>query len=165
MGNLAYMAFVYMKYIHALGIKNKMVRLFYFLAFFMTVSYMIFQINGIITGGVKGRDAVLGNQFDVRNLSLSIAKLFDFMLSLQIDYTMLKLALSIKVNLGEIHYCRKVQRKKNFAVFAVIMTLLMITEIFFVYLKLNAQKACLLNAITFSILALINVVIMFYLFL
>ena len=52
---------------------------------------------------------------------------------------MLKLALSIKVNLGEIHYCRKVQRKKNFGVFSVIMTLLMVTEIFFVYLSLNAQ--------------------------
>ena len=141
-----------------------MVRLFYFLAFCMTIMYMVFQINGIITGGVKGKDAILGNNFDVRNVSLSIAKLFDFMLSLQIDYTMLKLALSIKVTLGEIHYCHKVQRKKIFVVFSAIMILLMVTEIFFVYLTLNAQWACLLNAITFSILALINVVIMLYLF-
>ena len=82
MGNVAYMTFVFIKYIHGLKIKNKMVRLFYFLAFCMTIMYMIFQINGIVTGGVKGKDAVLGNNFDIRNVSLSIAKLFDFMLSL-----------------------------------------------------------------------------------
>ena len=76
---------------------------------------------------------------------------------------MLKLALSIRVTLGEIHYYQKVQRKKFFVVFSAIMILLMVTEIFFVYLTLNAQWACLYNAITFSILALINVVIMAYL--
>lgn len=51
---------------------------------------------------------------------------------------MLKLALSIKVTLGEIHYYQKVQRKKVFVVFSAIMILLMVTEIFFVYLTLNA---------------------------
>ena len=76
------MTFVFIKYIHGLRIKNKMVRLFYLLAFCMTIMYMVFQINGIITGGVKGKDAIIGNYFDVRNVSLSIAKLFDFMLSL-----------------------------------------------------------------------------------
>ena len=49
-GNLICMVYVFFRYIHGLHIKNKMVRLFYFLAFCMTIMYMIFQINMLIIG-------------------------------------------------------------------------------------------------------------------
>ena len=113
-GNLVYMTYVFVRYIHGLQIKNKMVRSFYALAFCMTVLYSIFQINQVVTGGTATLDEVYANDFNVRNGSLSLAKLFDFLLSLQIDYTMLKLSLSIKVNNDEITYCDKIQRKSKF---------------------------------------------------
>ena len=59
------------------------------------------------------------------------------MLSLQIDYTMLKLSLSIKVNLEEIIYYTKVQRKKIFQVFAAIMIFLLVIEVICVYTSLE----------------------------
>ena len=59
------------------------------------------------------------------------------MLSLQIDYTMLKLSLSIKVNLEEIIYYTKVQRKKIFQVFAAIMIILLVIEVICVYTSLE----------------------------
>ena len=140
-----------------------MVRSFYALAFCMTVLYALFQINQVVTGGVPTMEEVLANNVNFRNGSLSCAKVFDFILSLQIDYTMLKLSLSIKVNLGEITYCDKVQQKNKFQFFAGIMTFFMLIEVILVYTEFNQEQACLANAITFWALTIINIIIMCYL--
>ena len=79
--NLILMVYVFSRYIYGLSIKNKMVRLFYFLAFCMTIMYMIFQIDMLVVGP-DGSYVVSKNVFNVRNASLSIAKIFDLMLSL-----------------------------------------------------------------------------------
>ena len=41
-GNICYLIFVFVRYIHKLEIKNTLVRLFYGIAFLMTVMYTVF---------------------------------------------------------------------------------------------------------------------------
>ena len=82
-GNLSYMTYVFVRYIHRLKIKNKIVRLFYGIAFIMTTMYIIFQLNGFLVGGANDNiEDWNKTHLDVRNISLSLAKLFDAMLSL-----------------------------------------------------------------------------------
>ena len=77
------MTYVFVRYIHTLKIKNKVVRLFYGIAFVMTIMYIIFQFNGILFGSKNESVTDWGKtHVDVRNISLSLAKLFDALLSL-----------------------------------------------------------------------------------
>ena len=93
----------------------------------------------------------------MRNISLSSAKLLDAMLSLQVDYTMLKLASSIRVTMEEISYMDKVRYKRYFLIFSGTLIGLLVIEIIAVYKALDQRNSCLLNAITFIILAIVNV--------
>ena len=78
------------------------------------------------------------------------------MLSLQIDYTMLKLASSIRVTMEEISYMDKVRYKRYFLIFSGTLITLLMIEIIAVYKALDQRNSCLLNAITFIILAIVN---------
>ena len=97
------------------------------------------------------------------NISESITKILNALLGFQVAATMFKISLSIKENLGEITETTKIKLKNSFYIFAFIFSLLIIIEVFFVYTKLSFLHAVLLNAIIFSLLAVVDMVIMSFL--